>query len=83
MGTWGVLEECYLHGPHDCLGNSSIRYWVGVFGYKCCGLLRSSTNNKIRVCGWCKFGLFVFASLVIMSLSLEEGVDVEVGSEEW
>ena len=24
-----------------------------------------------------------FASLVIMSLSLEEGVDVEVGSEEW
>ena len=54
----------------------------GVFGYKCCGLLRSSTNNKIRVCGWCKFGCF-FASLVIMSLSLEEGVDVEVGTEEW
>ena len=24
-----------------------------------------------------------FASLVIMSLSLEEGVDVEVGSEKW
>ena len=47
------------------------------------GLLRSSTNNKISVCGWCKFGLFVFSSLVIMSLSLEEGVDVEVGSEEW
>ena len=27
--------------------------------------------------------VFFFASLVIMSLSLEEGVDVEVGSEEW
>ena len=27
--------------------------------------------------------LLFFASLVIMSLSLEEGVDVEVGSEEW
>ena len=86
MGSWGVLRrvlpEC---GPCDCLGNSSIRYRAGVFGYKYCGLLRSSTNNKIRVCGWCKFGLFVFcfASVVIMSLSLEEGVDVEVGSEEW
>ena len=44
-------------------------------------LLRSSTNNKISVCGWCKF-VFCITSLVIMSLSLEEGVDVDVGSEE-
>ena len=29
------------------------------------------------------FFFFFVASLVIMSLSLEEGVDVEVGSEEW
>ena len=27
--------------------------------------------------------VWLFSSLVIMSLSLEEGVDVEVGSEEW
>ena len=24
------------------------------------GLLRSSTNNKIRICGWCKFGCCCF-----------------------
>ena len=52
-------EECCLCGPCDCLSNSSIRYQAGVFGYKCCGLLRSSTNNKIRVCGWCKFVFFL------------------------
>ena len=88
LGAWAAgecSEECCLRGPCDCLGSSSIGYRVGVFGYKYCGLLRSSTNNKIRVCGWCKFGFFFgfFSSLVIMSLSLEEGVDVEVGSEEW
>ena len=59
LGAWAA-EECCLRGhPCDCLGNSSVGYPVGVFGYKYCGLLRSSTNNKIRVCGWCKFGLFV------------------------
>ena len=50
------------------------------------GLLRRSTNIKISVCGRCSFGGFFclfFSSLVIMSPSLEEGVDVEVGSEEW
>ena len=60
MGSWGVLRGVLPGGPCDCLGNSSIGYRAGVFGYKYCGLLRSSTNNKIRVCGWCKFGLFVF-----------------------
>ena len=46
------------------------------------GCLGAAQIIKSAVCGWCKFGVF-FASLVIMSLSLEEGVDVEVGSEEW
>ena len=61
-GAWAAgdcSKECCLRGPCDCLGNLSIGYRAGVFGYKYCGLLRSSTNNKIRVCGWCKFGLFV------------------------
>ena len=62
LGAWAAgecSEECCLRGPCDCLGNSSIGYRVGVFGYKYCGLLSSSTNNKFRVCGWFKFGLFV------------------------
>ena len=59
MGSWGLLRGLLPAWSCDCLGNSSVGCWAGVFGYKYCGLLRSSTNNKIRVCGWCKFGLFV------------------------
>ena len=39
LGVWAAgecSEECCLHGPCDCLGNSSIEYQAGVFGYKCC-----------------------------------------------
>ena len=71
LGAWAAgecCEECCLRGPCDCLGNlscdclgnSSIGYRAGVFGYKCCGLLRSSKNDKIRVCAWCNFFFFFF-----------------------
>ena len=36
------------------------------------GLLRSSTNNKISVCGWCKF-IPCITSLVIISVSGRRG----------
>ena len=68
LGAWADGEcskEYCLRGLCDCLGNSSIVYLAGVFGYKCCGLLRSSTNNKIRVCGWCKCGLFFFGFFLV------------------
>ena len=85
---WGHGQQG--SAPKGCLHVIALVTRVSGIGRVCLainavGLLRSSTNNKIRVCGWCKFGccFFFFASLVIMSLSLEEGIDVEVGSEEW
>ena len=69
--AWECSEECYLRGPCDCLGNSSIGYWAGVFGYKCWGLLRSSTNNKsVCVAGASLvFLFFIFYFFVWFSMS--------------
>ena len=39
--------------------------------------------KSVCVAGASLVVVFFFACLVIMSLSLEEGVDIEVGSEEW
>ena len=63
LGAWAAgecSEECCLLVRVIASGIG----W-GVFGYKCWGLLRSSTNNKISVCGWCKFG-FLFILLLLL-----------------
>ena len=65
-GSWGCgalwngrwSEECCLHGPCYCLGNSSIEYRRVCLAINAVGLFRSSTNNKISVCGWFKLFLF-------------------------
>ena len=39
LGAWAAgecSEECCLHSLCYCLGNSSIGYRAGVFGYKYC-----------------------------------------------
>ena len=50
------------------------RVWLAM---NAIGLLRSSTNNKISVCGWCKFGLvclFVFPlTVALVSVMVAEG----------
>ena len=70
LGAWAAgecSEECCLHGPCYCLGNSSIRRVR--LAINAVGLLKSSTNNKISVCGWCKFDSCI-TSLVITYVSV-------------
>ena len=50
VGEQAGSTECCLCGPCYYLGNSSIR-WVSL-AINTVGLLKSSTNNKIGVCGW-------------------------------
>ena len=86
---WQAFCSCVRGGMHQGVLPAGLCYYLGnsssgrvCLALNAVGLLRSNTNNKINVCGWCKF-IPCITSLVIMSLSLEEGVDVEVASEEW